>query len=125
MKEAQIIIKCPKCSQKALFKSAWKTELYVLRPELKGDVICSSCGYAGSREFSKEDYYYQIPIKNRTLYARTLENLIAIRDFFLENKKKEEPELDFPKEFYECKDEIIKRIDQILKDESVSGNNIT
>ena len=117
MDEAQIIIKCPKCSQKALFKSSWNNDLYVLHHEVEGKVVCSGCGYTGSKEFSNKDYYYQIPIKNRTLYARTLENLIAIRDFFQDNKKISEPELDFPKVFYECKDEIVKKINHILKDE--------
>ena len=118
MDEAQITIKCPKCSQKALFRSVWNDDLYVLRPEIKGKVICSSCGYTGSKEFSNEDYYYQIPIKDRALYARTLENLIAIRDYFQDSKKIKEPELDFPKSFYKYKDEIVKKINHILKDET-------
>lgn len=117
MNEAEIIIKCPKCFNKALFKSSWNTNRYVLHPAIEGKVICTNCGYNGSLKFSKEYYYYQIPIANRTLYARNLENLIAIRTFFEKNKTISELGLDFPKSFYENKEEIIKKVNTILEKE--------
>jgi hypothetical protein len=120
MDEAQIIIRCPKCSKKALFKSTWNKERYVLQINSIGNVVCSFCGYNGSKEFSNDDYYYQLQIEDRKLFARNLDNLIAIRDFFQENRKMTSPEFDFPKLFYESKKEFIEKINKLLKTESGS-----
>ena len=113
--EAEVIIKCPKCSRKAIFKSPWTG--YKLHPEITGSAFCFSCGYTGRRDLSGKDYYYQIPIGNRVLYAWTLENLIAIKNYFEEGMKNDEPSLDFPKLFYKRREEIIRKINLILKSE--------
>ena len=116
MKETEVIVKCPKCQKKALFKSTWIGS-YVLRPASEGYVSCTYCGHSGKYIFSKESYYYQIPIGDRILYARTINNLIAIKRFFENDMKTEELYLDFPKEFYVHKKLIIQKIAALLQQE--------
>lgn len=81
---------------------------------------CTHCGHNGEHTFSNQDYYYQIDVGGRKLFARNLENLIALRNFFddgFKTKLREELEFDFPKEFYQNRHLIIKRISKLIEDE--------
>lgn len=119
MKVAVDII-CPKCSNKAQFHSELVGS-YKLYPDVGGKVSCTHCGFSGHHIFSNKDYFYQIEIGGRKLFAQNRENLIAIRDFFQDGynfKEKGNPELDFPKEFYLNKEKIVKQIGLLLERES-------
>ena len=117
MHQISVDIICPKCSGKALFK----TDLigtYKLYPDVHGFVSCKNCGSNGEHTFSNQDYYYQIDVDGRKLFARNLDNLILLRDFFsggYKTKPNQDPEFDFPREFYQKKDVIVKRINQLLE----------
>lgn len=108
---------CPKCSNKAQFHSDLVGR-HKLHPDVNGKVICINCGFSGSHVFSNKDYFYQIEIGGRKLFAQNKENLITVRDFFQDGfncKEKGNPELDFPKEFYLNKEKIVKQIDLLLE----------
>ena len=62
-------------------------------------------------------YYFQIPVGNRYLYARNRENLLVLRKYFDENLTTDDPNMDFPREFYINKVALIKSIDKRLKKE--------
>ncbi len=112
--QTEIVIKCPKCSEKALFKSVLTGDSYVKYPERKGIAICKHCGYNSVISFTQELYYYKIIIDNNTLFARSLDNLILIRDHLQYGIKNTEPDTDFPKWFYENKVEVIRKINALL-----------
>ena len=117
MEVSEVIVKCQKCKEKALFKSSWVVN-YVRSPSEDGYITCTHCGYNGKHKLSSENYFYQIPIGNRTLYARNINNLVTIKDFFEQGMKTDgDPNLDFPKEFYLRKDEIIEKINALVKEE--------
>jgi hypothetical protein len=102
-----------------LFHSHY-TGTYKLYPAREGKIACTHCGLNGPHVFSSKDYYYQIPVGNRTLYAGSFEYLIFLRNYFKENYRYvsgKEPTLDFPRLFYVRRDEIVKKIDGILKRE--------
>ncbi|MCU0436759.1 MAG: hypothetical protein MUC49_02525 [Raineya sp.] len=113
MEEARVDVICPKCSKKAVYYAEW-TGSYVQYPKKKGVVKCSYCGLHKKHTFSSQDYFYKISIGTRLLFARNIEKLNCIKTFFEKNLKTEEPDLDFPKEFYQRKDLIIKEIQKIL-----------
>lgn len=110
---------CPKCSDKARFhvKLVGSFKLY---PDVNGKVSCINCGFSGNHIFSNKDYFYQIEIGGRKLFAQNKENLITLRDFFQDGynfKEKGNPEFDFPKDFYLNKEKIVKQIDLLLEEE--------
>jgi hypothetical protein len=111
-----IDIICPSCQKKAAFYGNG-TESYntIVRPNREGKAICVHCSYNASIIFTNKDYFYQIPVGNRLLYARTKENLILLRDFFKEKRKfSGDPDMDFPKLFYRNSAEIIRQINLLL-----------
>lgn len=120
MNKVTIDINCPRCRKKAIFHSTL-VGTYKLYPETKGRITCGFCGLNVEHDFDNTDYYYQLTIGNRTLFARDKENLISIRNFFEQGYKdktnKIDPELDFPKEFYSRKEEIVKKIDLLIEKE--------
>jgi len=113
-----IDIICPECNNKAEFLS---NEIVVVSctwcPSNEGKIICLKCGLIKNGVFNQEMYYFQIPVGNRYLYARNRENLIALRKYFDENLKIDDPNMDFPREFYVNKIVLIKSIDKRLKKE--------
>ncbi|BDS10882.1 hypothetical protein [Aureispira anguillae] len=107
-----IEIICPSCSSKAAFYAPTVVRRTCYVPDMKGKVACSFCGCNREHDFTSKDYYYSIPVGRRFLYARTMENLKVLLAYFKENKRRQsDPELDFPKEFYENRLEIVKRIE--------------
>jgi hypothetical protein len=117
--EALVDIICPNCSRKAQFHSEW-TGGYVLHPDTNGKVTCLHCGLNKDYVFSNKDYFYQIQVDERILFARNLDSLIGMRNYFRDGHKKpgKDPELDFPKSFYLKREEIVKKINAILEKES-------
>lgn len=111
-----IEIICPKCFEKAAFYAP-KSGSYVVRPSVNGKVICGNCGLNKEHIFDSKDYYYSIPIKGRNLYARTFENLKLLETYFKENKRLHDPDLDFPKIFYENRLELVKLIGKRIQEE--------
>lgn len=119
MQRPPIEIRCPNCALKAFYYSESITLNMNIVPGLKGKAICSHCGFNSHFEFSNKHYYYQILVGERILYARTLENLIALREYFKEGKKTSgDPDEDFPKIFYQNRDKIIKEIDKIVEEQT-------
>ena len=109
-----IEVKCPKCSKKASYYAS-QAGSYAFKVASEGKVFCTNCGLNKNHTFSSMDYYYAIPIKGRYLYARTLENLKFLRQYFAENRRTQgDPELDFPKVFYENRQELVRLIDKRL-----------
>lgn len=91
------------------------------QPYMDGKASCIHCGYNSTFRFTTKDYYYKIPIGDRTLYAKTFENLLFLRDYFKGKRKiNDDPDIDFPRLFYKNRMEIIKKIDQIEKDHKKS-----
>ena len=108
---------CPNCANKALFNSEYEGD-YVKSPSKNGKVTCKSCGFNVPFIFSNKYYFYQIPVGNKILYARTLEDLIVLRNYFQKNfinAEARDPELDFPKIFYIRRKEIVKKINVVLE----------
>lgn len=113
----QVEVVCPKCTRKAIFHSILIGR-YVMHPDINGRVTCAYCGFNGIHTFSKKDYYYQIEIGDRTLFARTFEQLMFYRNYFnykLQEKPRHDPNSDFPKIFYKKRKEIVEKIDQFLR----------
>lgn len=118
MNQVTIDIKWFDCCKRATFHSVL-IGTNKLFPETKGRIACGYCGKNGPFEFTNKYYYYQIPIGNKTLYARSVENLNTIRNYFERGlSSTENPESDFPKEFYRRKEEIIKKINAIIEKEN-------
>jgi hypothetical protein len=120
MKEVTVDIVCPKCSKKALFHSEY-VGTYKLYPKKEGKITCVNCGLNGLHIFSNKDYYYQIPVGNRILYAGTKDYLIFLKNFFREEYKHKtggDSELDFPRIFYLKREEIVKKINSLLEKET-------
>ena len=118
-KKIDVDIICPKCSEKARFHSDLVGD-YKLYPDKNGKVTCTSCGFNSNHTFSNNDYFYKVQIADRTLYAQTLEKLIALCDYFKnydQNKDHHSPDTDFPKTFYSNKEEIVRKINLILDKE--------
>ena len=119
MHQILVDIICPSCSKKACFK-AEAVGTYKLYPNKHGLISCTHCGLYREHNFSNQDYYYQIDVGKRKLFAQNRDNLLQIRDFFQDEyktKANEDTNLDFPKEFYQNKDIIVKRINRLLEDE--------
>ncbi|MBK7553590.1 MAG: hypothetical protein IPI55_03035 [Flavobacteriales bacterium] len=61
--------------------------------------------------------FLQDEVGDRFLFARTLSTANALKDHFEnDSRRSTDPELDFPKVFYERKDEIVRKLDQLIKD---------
>lgn len=119
-KEVDIDIVCPDCQGKAAFFTNGWTGTYQIRPERKGIVVCMNCGLNKSIEFNNELYYFKIPIAGRYLYARTLNNLKHLREFFAENRRvDDDPDFDFPAVFYKNQLKLIQLIDERISIEQV------
>ena len=75
-----------------------------------------SCLHYGTNKiitFKKVFYYFQIPFKERIIYARTLDALLSIRNQFSQDLHFNElPELDYPKVFWQNRLELVRKIDQ-------------
>jgi hypothetical protein len=118
MKKIDIDIICPKCKCKAAFFADGKVGTYVIRPSLKGRAVCLNCGLDKSIEVTSELYYFQIAIAGRYLYARTLENLEVLKDYFKAGKKlNSDPDLDFPAVFYENRLNLVQQIEKRIEQE--------
>lgn len=114
----------PKCSKKAAFYSQTVIRNTRIVPDINGQVICSSCGLNKNFQFSSNDYYYAIPIGNKFLYARTLDKLKDLLMYFKKDKRLNgNPELDFPKEFYKKRLEIVTKIEKRINEEIKTINN--
>ncbi len=112
MSNPDIEIVCPKCGQKAAFYADEIILTYKIQIGGKGLAVCNSCGLNKKIDFDPSLYFYKIPIKDRFLYARTLDSLLALRDYFKENKRLiGDPDLDFPKLFYENRLDLVKAIE--------------
>jgi|GEM_PF-1722867 len=118
-KTIYVDIICPKCAEKARFHSELVGD-YKLYPDKNGKVSCTNCGFNSNHAFSNKDYFYKVQVADRTLYAQTLEKLIALRDYFKnyeQDKGHHSPDTDFPKTFYSNKEDIVKKINFILEKE--------
>ena len=112
----KVDIICPKCGKKAVFHSRL-IGTYKLHPGQNGKMTCTHCGFNSNHTFSGKDYYYKVQVGERTLYAQTLDKLVALRDYFKnydENKDHHNPETDFPKTFYARRKELIRKIDELI-----------
>ena len=119
-----IEIICPNCQSKANFYANGTTDEYVIKPKHNGKMSCGNCGANKKIEISSEMYFYQIPIDNRIIYARTFDNLLRIRKYFAENlRMNSDPELDFPKSFYKNRTRIVELIDKRIKPAGNNGYN--
>ncbi|WP_196889876.1 hypothetical protein [Aureivirga sp. CE67] len=113
-----IEIICPKCLKKAAFFSASVIRWTMVVPDINGKVICGSCGLNKDHQFTPKDYYYSISVGKRFLYARTFENLKDLYVYFKEDKRLNgDPELDFPKTFYENRMVIVSKIEKLIDNE--------
>jgi len=111
-------ILCPECNNKAEFLSDEEILIdCIWRPSKEGKIICLKCGLIKNSVFNQEMYYFQIPVRNSYLYARNRENLIVLAKYFDENLKMDDPNMDFPREFYINRVALIKSIDRRLKKE--------
>lgn len=111
-----IDIVCPNCKKKASYFADKLVGSYVVKPSNSGKISCLNCGLARDFNFTNKDYFYKIEIGNRYLYARTIEHLKFLKEYFQGNKEKnKEPTLDFPKLFYERKIEIVNKICKIIE----------
>lgn len=109
---------CPVCKEKAAFYSEKIIRFTLVVPDVNGKVVCGTCGLNRAHKFTPNDYYFAIPVGSRFLYARTMENLQDILSYFKENKKHlEDPELDFPKEFYKNKKRIVELLEKRIEKE--------
>jgi hypothetical protein len=117
-KDVDIEIKCPVCKKKASFFANEKVvRNTVVVPSLQGTVICFHCGANKNFTFSNNDYYYQVRVEKRILFARTLEHLLFLKTYFEEKKRTDDFSLDFPKTFYKSREEIVEKINMIIKKE--------
>jgi rubredoxin len=112
--EPDIVIICPNCSGKAAFSSPSVVRQTVVVPSLEGKVTCPMCGLSKAHTFSSTDYFYKIEIGGRSLFARNLGNADALRKYFAYGGKSDSPELDFPKVFYECREEIVRKLGDMI-----------
>ena len=119
MHQISVDIICPNCSKRALFQ-AEAIGAYKLYPNTQGLISCTHCGLNREHNFTSQDYYYQIDVGKRKLFAQNRDNLVSLRDFFQDGNKTKpntDPNLDFPKAFYQNKEVIVKRINQLLENE--------
>jgi len=118
MSQVDIEIVCPKCGKKAaFFANSWRS--YISRPSHRGKISCIHCCYYQARCTRKDiTYYYAIPIKKRFLFARTLEDLMELKEHFKQDKRNYfEPEFDFPKVFYQHRLVLVARIEKRIAQE--------
>lgn len=123
-----IDITCPNCGKKAAFHAELVPRKYHPIFTTRNDdgyMTCTHCGSNKKHHFTLNDYYYQIEVGDRILYARTLDNLKALQEYFRlhytnRSYKTFEPGEDFPAEFYLRKDEIVRKIDQRIEKEKES-----
>ncbi len=114
--EPDIVIVCPKCGSKASFYSPSVVRHTKVVPSLEGKAICSFCGLNKAHIFSPKDYFYKIEVGGRFLYARSLLKAEILKSYFEKDvRNTADPELDFPAVFYERKDEIVRKLDQLIK----------
>ena len=112
-----IDIICPSCKQKAAFYGNGEEQYNgIIRPSREGKASCIHCGYNANFTFTNKDYFYQIPVRDRFLYARTKAHLITLRDYFRDHKKTNDPGRDFPGSFYVNRTAIIGRINNIVNE---------
>lgn len=110
---------CPTCSKKAYLRGS-VVQLYKRSyRSVKGVVSCAHCGLI--REgitMNCTDFWYQVPVGDRVLYAVDRENLIGIKAYFKSRMRwDDDPDLDFPKEFYLCRDELVEKVERLLAKE--------
>ncbi|WP_052593175.1 hypothetical protein [Aureispira sp. CCB-QB1] len=115
-----VAIICPKCNSKASYFYS-KANTYRQQIVPQGKAICSHCAYINpSFHFSNNCYYYKIQVKNRFLYARNREGLQSIMTYFEQDKRRtSNPDLDFPKLFYQNRLVIIQQIKKLLDAEQI------
>lgn len=107
---------CPNCGEKAAYLSTMTSKGDKQVPSLDGIASCPQCGYSKAHRFSANDYYFKLQVGGKTLYARSLNNLKEIRNWFSdENRGYLSPEDDFPKVFYINRKVLLKRIEKMIK----------
>jgi hypothetical protein len=79
-----------------------------------GLVKCLQCGVIQKVSLNDELYFYKVAVGTRYLLARKRENLIVLRDWFSMEKRPYVGTTDFPKSFYQDREQIIKGIDSLL-----------
>lgn len=112
--EPDFAINCPSCSGKAAFTSPSVVRQTVVVPSLKGKVTCPMCGLSKAHTFSSIDHFYKIEIGGRYLVARNLGNADALRKYFASGGKSDSPKLDFPKVFYKYREEIARKLGDMI-----------
>ncbi len=108
-------IKCPRCSKKSRYTSDYTVYSLQRVPKRQGKVSCKYCGFNSLHSLESTDYFYSFSIKDRIFYAWNREHLVNLLNYFEEDKRiLSDPELDFPKIFYQNRLYIIKKIKELL-----------
>lgn len=82
---------------------------------MEGDVRCLQCGLNKSIVFNEGLYYYKVPVGERSLFARTRQDVLHLRDYFESDRSSSsEPEFDFPTVFYQHRRFIVERLNDLL-----------
>lgn len=79
-----------------------------------GLVKCQHCGTIQKAILNEELYFYKVEVGTRYLVARKREYLISLRSWFTREKRPYVGTTDFPKSFYQNREQIIKGIDSLL-----------
>ena len=75
---------------------------------------CPSCGLNRAHTFSSADYFYKIEVGGRFLFVRNLSNAVILKEYFSSGGKTYSPEQDFPKVFYEHREEIVRKLGDLI-----------
>jgi len=116
--EPDISIVCPQCAEKAAYYSDKVIRDLNTVPNIEGRIACSNCGLNSVHQFKQSDHFYKIPVGGRYLFARTIARVAELHDYFKSGqKRKSDPELDFPREFYLHRKHIAAQLNKLLSSE--------
>lgn len=111
-----IAVICPACSKKALLRGAVRDSYKRSFRSVNGMISCTACGFI--REditMNCTDFWYQVPVGDRVLYAIGKENLVEIKEYFKSGRRwDDDPGLDFPKAFYLHRQELVEKVERLL-----------
>src|SRR5690606_6113484 len=116
MKEMRIDIICPQCLRKGLFVSPSVQRGLKLVPDVDGQISCGHCGLNRSSRFDPSMYWYKVQVEDRFLFARTIEDVMHLKNFFSSDTgSHESPEEDLPAVFYRNRRYIANRLNEMIK----------
>lgn len=121
---AQIDAICPNCSQKATYFSEQVRKGIMMVPDVLGNIRCTNCGLAKAIRFDPSMYWFKVPVEDRYLFARDVDEAVRLIEFFQsEEKTTSGPEHDFPASFYRNRAHIISKL-RVLVESQVRGSNV-